>query len=796
MLEQTQGARTSTSRGAAMLYVCAASVLLIGSFNCAIAQGPATPVSNQRISRYFTVRDSIEMSRFDTSDGAPLFSPDKRFFSVVTSRGIIETNEIESTLRIFRTAQVRRFLQSEHPSGTTSGWPIAKLKAIPRNNYTIFYAPVISQVRWQEDSTGLLFLGQNNRGERGLYSVDVSSGSVRELTPEGYDVRQYERVGQTTVYTAISKKQSIQVGRAINADATDVSGMPLASLLPQIDEPALYCDVWVMRNGRRWQLHATGRQPIHLANHSPQLLSISPDGKDVALLLPSNHAPASWGLYEPTKPYLRVRPADPITTDRFNFVRPMQYAVIGLDSGEMRFIVNGPNADALGYLQANLAVWSSDSKSLLLTNTFLSLDEVGNPERSNRLRPCSCAIVDLLANSSNCIASDPIDHSHHSPLVSARFGRSNNEVVLTFGNSKQPVGKRYDRQGNVWQQVSVDGTEESARYERENHPARRGSSIAVEIKEDPNTPPALYASEATSSLSRKIWDPNPPLASFNLGEVMPFHWTDRTGYQWMGQLVRPPDYVAGRRYPLVIQTYGFSDGFVSDGLFPTASAVRPLAAAGIMVLQMPRRTDHNATAQEAQDQILGINAAIEQLTSEELIDPQKVGIVGFSRTSYHVEKALINNPDKFAAATIADGMDGSYMQYLYSVGDASDIAQDIYGAKPFGAGLKEWTKFAPGFNLDKVTTPLRIETISFASILTQWEAYASLFSQGKPVDLIYFPYGDHLLQKPLERMASSQGNVDWFRFWLEGEEDPDPSKANQYARWRRMRESLKAKLGS
>jgi dipeptidyl aminopeptidase/acylaminoacyl peptidase len=277
---------------------------------------------------------------------------------------------------------------------------------------------------------------------------------------------------------------------------------------------------------------------------------------------------------------------------------------------------------------------------------------------------------------------------------------------------------------------------------------------------------------------------------------MPFDWTDRTGYQWMGQLVRPPDYVASRRYPLVIQTYGFSDGFVSDGFFPTASAVRPLAAAGIMVLQMPRRTDHNATAQEAQDQILGINAAIEQLTSEDLIDPQKVGIVGFSRTSYHVEKALINNPDKFAAATIADGMDGSYMQYLYSVGDASDIAQDIYGAKPFGAGLKEWTKFAPGFNLDKLTTPLRIETISFASILTQWETYASLFSQGKPVDLIYFPYGDHLLQKPLERMASSQGNVDWFRFWLEGEEDPDPSKANQYARWRRMRESLKAKLGS
>jgi len=30
--------------------------------------------------------------------------------------------------------------------------------------------------------------------------------------------------------------------------------------------------------------------------------------------------------------------------------------------------------------------------------------------------------------------------------------------------------------------------------------------------------------------------------------------------------------------------------------------------------------------------------------------------------------------------------------------------------------------------------------------------------------------------------------VDWFRFWLKGEEDPDPAKAGQYTRWRKMRD--------
>src|SRR5882762_1084819 len=37
--------------------------------------------------RYFTVRDSIEMSRFDRTWRSPDVSPDKRHFSVVTSRG-------------------------------------------------------------------------------------------------------------------------------------------------------------------------------------------------------------------------------------------------------------------------------------------------------------------------------------------------------------------------------------------------------------------------------------------------------------------------------------------------------------------------------------------------------------------------------------------------------------------------------------------------------------------------------------------------------------------------------------
>jgi hypothetical protein len=78
------------------------------------------------------------------------------------------------------------------------------------------------------------------------------------------------------------------------------------------------------------------------------------------------------------------------------------------------------------------------------------------------------------------------------------------------------------------------------------------------------------------------------------------------------------------------------------------------------------------------------------------------------------------------------------------------------------------------------------------SILGEWEIYSSLRMQNKPVDLIYFPNGTHIHQKPLERLESQQGNVDWMRFWLQGYEDPDPTKAAQYKRWEQLREQQAA----
>jgi dipeptidyl aminopeptidase/acylaminoacyl peptidase len=273
------------------------------------------------------------------------------------------------------------------------------------------------------------------------------------------------------------------------------------------------------------------------------------------------------------------------------------------------------------------------------------------------------------------------------------------------------------------------------------------------------------------------------------GNVSVYRWKDKTGREWSGGLVKPVGYVLGRRYPLVIQMYEFYDGqFMTDGTDPTAFAAREMASVGFMVLQIQKKPD-TLTDADPEIHLEGYRSAIETLSDAGLIDSNRVGVVGFSWTSWYVEYALIKAPHLFTAATIADGLDNSYMGYLIDVGSVGIQRQmeKIHGAKPYGDGLKKWVEMAPSFHLDCVQTPLRIEAINPLSVLGEWELYSSLRSQNKPVDLIYFPHGTHIHQKPLERLESQQGDVDWMRFWLQGYEDPDPAKKDQYERWERLK---------
>src|SRR5260221_6984267 len=111
----------------------------------AFAAPPAEQSSSQASARYFTVADSIEMVRFGL-DVEPIFSADGKNLAVVTSRGIIEKNEVESSIWIFATEEVRHLLRGNEAETPTPKLAV-RLAVTPTIEHNGSYEPVIENLR-------------------------------------------------------------------------------------------------------------------------------------------------------------------------------------------------------------------------------------------------------------------------------------------------------------------------------------------------------------------------------------------------------------------------------------------------------------------------------------------------------------------------------------------------------------------------------------------------------------------------------------------------------------------------
>jgi dipeptidyl aminopeptidase/acylaminoacyl peptidase len=761
----------------------------------------------------FSVKDDIEMTRFSdpypvpglASSDVARRSPDGHYFVIVTTKGLLRSDLLESTVTAFELEKSKLVLASVSSADRWKHWTIATLTSYPHHSQAYAYPTVIKDVQWSSDSSRIYFRGEDQSGAFRVYEAAVDGSGYHVITPGGSNVVQYDIGTRVLVYRAVNTNEAdAESTKAVRSDSQDVTGESLESILFPHELAYLWphtSTLWTRRvngtNVTTWEIpNSSLRDRIQSTSMWTPFVA-SPDGKKLIELEPVASVPKSWEAYKPARGFeeRQFRISDPRLTNDNNPLRPKRYVLVDLLTGKRVPLIDGPSGFALTYSQNERVVWSRDGNSVLVTNVFLPLDNLSGPAYEQRLRPCAVARVDIRTLRVSCLIFDSdaqgsVMGGIH--LESVAFGENNDEVVLEGDiASQRNVAQRYRYVAGTWKLLS---TEPVAGHSRLNESSKedRSDDVDLVVRQTLNDPPTLWAVNRDTGKGDEIWDPNPQFTHIQLGQVSVYHWKDRTGYEWTGGLVKPVGYVHGKRYPLVLQMYNFvDDEFMTDGTDPTAFAARELASVGFVVLQIQRKPIHTLDDAEVQGHLEGYRSAIEHLAKDGLIDTHKVGVVGFSWTCWYVENALIKAPNMFAAATIADGVDHSYMGYhLFDISSPALEEQDdkIIGAKPFSEGLKKWLEFAPGFHLDQVETPLRIEAINPLSLLGEWEIYSSLAMQNKPVDIIYFPKGTHVHQKPLERFESQQGDVDWMRFWLQGYEDPDPAKETQYERWEHLRE--------
>ena len=70
--------------------------------------------------------------------------------------------------------------------------------------------------------------------------------------------------------------------------------------------------------------------------------------------------------------------------------------------------------------------------------------------------------------------------------------------------------------------------------------------------------------------------------------------------------------------------------------------------------------------------------------------------------------------------------------------------------------------------------------------------YALPMVRDRRADMYVFVGEPHIKFGPRDKLVVYERNLDWFRFWLQGVERPDPPDADQYRAWPGMAEALVA----
>lgn len=714
--------------------------------------------ASQTERRPVTVADAIEMTQWadrgyaaggSSAGKVGIISPDGRHFLVVLKKGNLASNTNEFSILLFDT---KAALEGSKPQ------PLLTMSSSSNREG-------IKNVQWLGDNETIVFLGENPGETPQIYSLNIKSRKLRKLTSHHTPIVAYgiSRSGDQIVFEAhpptVKKIDTPQARR---------SGIVITGGYP---DNILTEDCGTERSDRSEQLYVQGRDGV--ASHIETVdfisdwepLSLAPNGRFALVSLYLKDVPQEWAQYQDE--ILRRYVLENGKISEYSNVR--QFMLLDTSKKKLQPLIDAPMSfDTTGF------AWVNGGQSVVVSGSYLPLD-VANPEaRKERARLPFVAEVSLPGRQYVTITSRV--------LTVEQWHGSTGTLILQGLEKGRAASFAYQKQGLAWHATT------------ESNAAGSIPLPEIVLEEDINTPPHLYVWDAAQKRRTLLLDLNPQFGKLSFGRVEEIRWRTTADEEVVGGLYFPPDYKVGTRYPLVIQTHGFDkDRFWIDGPFTSAFAAQPLAGKGIVVLQVgssarsQQKANVTGTPEEGPSEMAAYEGAIDELDRRGLIDRNRVGIVGFSRTAFKVGYTLTHSQYHFTAATLADGFEGGYVNYVLFQGVDS---VGVNGGLPSGPDLALWLKNSPGFNLDKVTAPVRIEEYAYGSLLGGWEWFSGLSFREKPVELIWIPFGTHLLVKPWERLVSQQGNVDWFDYWLQGRSDPDPAKRAQYQRWEAMRAQL------
>jgi len=314
------------------------------------------------------------------------------------------------------------------------------------------------------------------------------------------------------------------------------------------------------------------------------------------------------------------------------------------------------------------------------------------------------------------------------------------------------------------------------------------SETLVCVAAGADQPPRLEGIDLVTGKRQVLFDPNEAL-TLDMVKTTPsrlLRWTDAKGQEFTGQFF--PARRTGPGLPPLFVTYYECRGFVRGGVgdeWPLAS----LAESGISALCINSAPYILDAVERYGKGLSAVRSVIDLLASKGEVDRTKVGMGGLSFGSEVTMWTLMNSDLLAAASVTSPEMSSSY--YLFGSMRGNAFSKELQKFWQLGAPdetPERWRILSPAANLDKIKAPILMQTPEQEYVMAL--DYAIPLIREHRADLYVFPHEPHQKFQPRHKLAAYERNLDWFRFWLQGYEDPDPAKRAQYAHWQETRKAL------
>jgi dienelactone hydrolase len=295
-------------------------------------------------------------------------------------------------------------------------------------------------------------------------------------------------------------------------------------------------------------------------------------------------------------------------------------------------------------------------------------------------------------------------------------------------------------------------------------------------------PPAISIVSKADGI-KEIVQSNKQQSDYYWGKSELIHYTTPDGKQLKGYLLWPANYVAGKKYPMIVQIYqklsqNFHQYEPPSLEMDSEMNLTNLTLEGYFVLQ----PDIVFTPHEpGRSALRCVTAAVEEVLKKGVIDKDNLGIIGHSFGAYETS-LIVSQTDMFKAAVAGAGITDAvgYCLGLDGWGDTNfwrfEYRQMRIDAPYYGPEFRE---NSPVMNAPDIHTPLLLWVGNHEGNVPWWESLKlnnALWRLQKKCVFLVYDGEDHAIGKKENRIDLCARVLHWFNSRLKGEPAEDWAK--------------------